>query len=520
MLATAVPLELSSQPVIVRNGVMVLSGYGIKVAVERRHLVVSDGIGRTRRQGRFARATARLKRLVVLGHDGMVTLAALRWLHGIGAAFVQIDRDLEVIVASGPVGLNDPRLRRAQALAMMKPHGVEIARSILKEKLLGEDTVLSYLPAADGARMAIQQGLQAVDWARSLDRLLVAEAAAAAAYWEAWTDVSIPFVRTDLPRIPEHWLRFGQRRSPVSGSSRLAANPANALLNYLYAILEAEARIACLGVGLDPGLGILHADQPRRDSLALDIMEAGRPKVDAYILEMLQRRAFRASDFYETPHGVCRLMPTLTHLLAATTPMWAREVAPVAERVGRMLARSPGSKIRRIPTPLTQANRSIGRSGITRTSKRRQTDARAVLSICKICGAMLDRANRSYCTDCLREYGAEFLARFAQSGSRALARMRTEGRDPAHGGTAALARSAALSKWRREVSKWDETNARPNPEIFRRNILPRLQTVSLGKIVKATGLSVRYCWLIREGLRVPHPRHWGLLMQLGKDCHG
>ncbi len=27
----------------------------------------------------------------------------------------------------------------------------------------------------------------------------------------------------------------------------------------------------------------------------------------------------------------------------------------------------------------------------------------------------------------------------------------------------------------------------------------------------ATGLSRRYCWLIRCGERIPHPRHWAEL---------
>lgn len=33
-------------------------------------------------------------------------------------------------------------------------------------------------------------------------------------------------------------------------------------------------------VGLDPGMGVLHADQPNRDSLAADLMEPIRPLVD------------------------------------------------------------------------------------------------------------------------------------------------------------------------------------------------------------------------------------------------
>jgi len=88
--------------------------------------------------------------------------------------------------------------------------------------------------------------------------------------------------------VPDHWLTFGQRHSLLSKPSpRRAINPANAMLNYLYAILEAEARIAALRMGLDPGLGLLHADQRSRDSLPCDLMEPVRPKVDAFVLELL-----------------------------------------------------------------------------------------------------------------------------------------------------------------------------------------------------------------------------------------
>ena len=71
------------QPAKPRAGLLILSGYGIKVAVESGHLVVEDGVGSARRRGRFSRATAGLKRLVIVGHSGIVSLEALRWLHDI-----------------------------------------------------------------------------------------------------------------------------------------------------------------------------------------------------------------------------------------------------------------------------------------------------------------------------------------------------------------------------------------------------------------------------------------------------
>ncbi len=42
---------------------------------------------------------------------------------------------------------------------------------------------------------------------------------------------------------------FSQRASLITGNPRSASDPLNALLNHLYAILEAESRVALLAVG-------------------------------------------------------------------------------------------------------------------------------------------------------------------------------------------------------------------------------------------------------------------------------
>ena len=91
------------------------------------------------------------------------------------------------------------------------------------------------------------------------------------------------FPRKDHSRVPAHWRVFGTRVSPLTGSPRLAANPANAILNYLYSLLESESRLAAAALGLDPGMGVLHVDtfflhQGARDSLACDLMEPVRPQ--------------------------------------------------------------------------------------------------------------------------------------------------------------------------------------------------------------------------------------------------
>src|ERR1700682_6740707 len=75
-----------------RHGVVTLFGYGTSARVDRGHLTLEDGIGPHRRQARLPRVGHGLKRLVVIGSDGMVSFAALRWLADQDAAFVMLNR--------------------------------------------------------------------------------------------------------------------------------------------------------------------------------------------------------------------------------------------------------------------------------------------------------------------------------------------------------------------------------------------------------------------------------------------
>src|SRR5271170_1343306 len=96
------PLE-SHNSLTPRHGVVTLYGYGIQVRVDRGHLFLEDGIGLDRRRYRLPRVGHGLRRLVVVGSDGMVSLAALRWLADQNAAFVMLDRIGKVLAITGPV---------------------------------------------------------------------------------------------------------------------------------------------------------------------------------------------------------------------------------------------------------------------------------------------------------------------------------------------------------------------------------------------------------------------------------
>src|SRR5260370_8180170 len=96
-------------PVLPRHGVITVFGYGIKVNVDRGHLTIQDGIGANRREVRLPRVGHGLRRLVVIGSDGLISFAALRWLSADqNAAFVIFDLDDKVLPTIVPMPPSHP----------------------------------------------------------------------------------------------------------------------------------------------------------------------------------------------------------------------------------------------------------------------------------------------------------------------------------------------------------------------------------------------------------------------------
>jgi CRISPR-associated endonuclease Cas1 len=496
------------------GGVCVVDGYGAQVRVARGQLVISDGIGRYRRQRTFTKALDDLERLVILGHEGMVTFEAMRWMGDAGVSFLQVDRDGAVIATSARSSLDDPRLRRALALAPERESGLAVARHVLAAKIAGQRDVLRRSEFAPGAWEALRPPLELARGAASLRELLAAEAQAAADYWAAWENVELRFAKKDEKRIPAHWRSFRLRSSPLTGSPRVAVNPANAILNYLYALLEAETRIACLACGLDPGLGIFHLDQRARDSLALDLMEAARPAVDAYLLDLIARRTFNRGDFAETRKGSCRVLAPVSHVLAESSPMWAQAIAPVVEETCRILMGTVKTKHAPIPTLLTQSTRRAAQVRGRRPRQKSSPLRAAPDATCPNCGGPLPDTDRAVCDDCLPMRRLETAADLGTAGHAALARLRAEGREPMHRPEARRKIGTANAKRQREVAEWDRTHERPDVEDFKAEILPHLRDLPLTKLEQATGLSKQYCSHVRRGHYVPHPRHWDALRRL------
>lgn len=498
------PSDNSGAELIVpRHGVVTLFGYGIQVRVNRGHLFLEDGIGPDRYHYRLPRVGHRLKRLVVVGSDGQISLTALRWLRDQDVAFSFLERNGKVLCVTGPVGSSDAKLRRAQAFAISNGVGLEICRRLIDAKLQGQQRVLrerlDCLEAAD----VITRFRNKLDSAESFDALRNLEANAAASYFREWRDIPLSWPKADLTKIPQHWRFVGSRQSPLSGGPRLAVTPAHAILNYCFALLEAETRLAISGLGMDPGLGLgLHTDTANRDSLVFDVLEPIRPEVETWLLDWIAKEPLRRVDFFETPTGNCRLMSQMCAYLGGTVSAWGKLIAPWAEYVAQTLWAGPKSGRTRnsiLPTRLTQQRRTEAKGKVWITAAEPpKTD-----HFCRGCGKKIANG-RLNCADCAVEGATERLAGAARLGR--LAAQTPE----------ALAKQAASQRRHsRARSSWGDSSqpAWLTPELFAQEIQPLLSNIATSVIRARIGVSRWYASQIRQGHR-PHPRHWEALAEL------
>jgi CRISPR-associated protein Cas1 len=485
-----------------RQGVVALFGYGIRVQVERGHLVLEDGIGPDRRNARVPRIGHGLKRLVLIGSDGMVTLAALRWLADQNAAFVMLDRDGSVLTVCGPVGPSDARLRRAQSLAHASEIAVVISRELISQKLHGQESLVREVFGDGGTADVIASLRSLTATAKTIQEIRQLESQAAQAYWSRWHGLPVNFPASDLRRVPQHWQTFGTRKSPLTGSPRLAVNPANAMLNYMYALLESEARLAASAMGLDPGIGFLHVDTDARDSLACDLMEPVRPQVDAFLLNWIRKEPLKREWFFERGDGSCRLMASFVERLSESAPVWRQNVAPITEWVSRVLWSTFKNYGRRNspPTHLTQSRRrgAKGKPHLQLLTPPRPPH------LCRNCGKNVT-SGYDRCATCKVAVCTKELIKAAHKGRLAAHTAEAE----AKRGESRRRHAAGLLAWRAS-----DQPAWLTEETYVRKIQPRLSTVPVPAIRAAICVSKSYATSIRSGKRLPHPRHWQILARL------
>lgn len=163
---------------------------------------------------------------------------------------------------------------------------------LVRLKIRGQAQVLRRaLAERPDLRKPLTDGLGHLEQARQrivqmpqtpIETLRGIEGAAAAAYFKAFTQL-----------FPPELDFTGRNRRPPR-------DPVNAVLSLGYTLLHAEAVRASYGAGLDPLIGFFHALSFGRESLAADLIEPLRPRLDAWAWQQFRTRNLAAEHFTRT----------------------------------------------------------------------------------------------------------------------------------------------------------------------------------------------------------------------------
>src|ERR1039458_6609566 len=238
--------------------------------------------------------------------------------------------------------------------------------------------------------------------------------------------------------------------------------------------------------------------------MALDVMEPVRPEVEGFVLDMVEQRTFRKAEFTETSDGHVRLLAPRTFHLVETMPKWAKSLGPIAEHVAHVFGKAMDGTYS-AATPLTSRRHrdaqavvkarkveATRRAAASRVLQRPPAQSAALpLWTCPDCGGAVTNPRHVRCDACIAA-------------------------DPAQAPEIRGRRGAAIAARKRALSEWHKANpdAVYDPELFRREILPRLAPVKLAEIAEAAGCSKAYASDIRRGKWTPHVSTWGALGEL------
>ncbi len=295
-------------------------------------LNLRDGVLELRADGeRLRTVPARLLDRVVLRADTQLSSATLAALADEGVGLVALGgRGGQRVAHLLGAPANDARARIAQCQRVSdEPWATAWSRQVVRVKLRAQQRLLQGAlqeradlrkPLTD-AIATLQRVLKSLPQATDRASVRGLEGAGAAAYFKAYVQLFAPVLGFE-----------GRRRRPPP-------DPVNACLSLGYTLLQSQAVQACWGAGLDPMVGFLHTPSHGRASLACDLVEPWRARIDAWVWQQFRSRELRPEHFGRDGAGACLMgKAARAHFYEAVQPLQKRCGAAL-RRHARLAAR-------------------------------------------------------------------------------------------------------------------------------------------------------------------------------------
>ena len=312
---------------------LVLSGNGLSINVDKGRLIVKDGFTHYPQKAvRFEFFKGALDippRVVIVDGNGSISIDAIGWLSEQNVDLIRVayNGHIQTVMSANGYAA-DPKLvawqRETQGneKARLKV-SIPLIRSKIEETIT---TLTDYLPESPSRDKAIARAQTELSELKAnppatIGELLAIEGTVAQGYFFAWRALELKWKATKAHPIPDEWRKFFSRSSLYKEKqqrirNRNATHPVNAMLNYVYGMLESRVRIEVIAEGYDPGIGIMHNTvKVGRHSFVYDRMERLRPIVDRVVLKLVNEETFSGADFQLQSNGVVRLNPELIRCL-------------------------------------------------------------------------------------------------------------------------------------------------------------------------------------------------------------
>jgi len=300
---------------------LLITGFGTSINVDKRKLIITNRLKGIKLE--FFPHKILHDGIIIDGHTGNITFEAMRWLskHNINLTLLNWNGQLLANVMPEQPKSGKLRIKQYQKY-LNSQNRFEIALKIVQAKVNNSLNLLEGLSKfyesvdivsirkstenEDLRLLNIMKNSEKQNISKSIKQLMTYEGRIAGIYLENITKIFNQL-------SPE--FHFTGRKNKTNSRNYNASDEINVLLNYGYAILESEIRKAVNGIGLDYSIGFLHEINQSRTPLVYDIQELFRWVIDISVIQLLEEKKIKKSDFIITENYHTRLGENVAKLL-------------------------------------------------------------------------------------------------------------------------------------------------------------------------------------------------------------
>jgi CRISP-associated protein Cas1 len=292
---------------------ILLNGHGMNIKVDGAKLYIKDGKYEDDVEPetyRFSPKRINVDNIVIYGRTGSLSIESIKWLMKHDVTITILNWNGKLLTTIMPPESVQVKTKFAQYSSYRDEKlRLEISKKLIKAKFERTKIILDWLKLRyPETEYDFSKEEQKLSEAKTINEIMLSEARVGGMYWKKIIKV--------LPQKYEFETRKTNKQRFGAGDI------VNCMLNYGYAILEAECLRAIHSAGLDAHVGFLHEMNLGKNSLAYDLQEPFRFLIDLAVVSIIEKGEINKRDFIRTENYNLRLRPSGAKKLLKEISVW------------------------------------------------------------------------------------------------------------------------------------------------------------------------------------------------------